>query len=331
MHQPLVPTSVFTLHFDVPEHGLRLDDFLESALSTKIILNDVGKNVFQQKVQFEVLMLPPTDGGLIKKVGVVITAVGGTVWGFLHSDIGIAYVKGLSGHEPVYWSEVLGNKTAEALNNLGDHEQKQLAGKIMTECTQGVFTKTKSELESSGITSDVFGPALMARNDFYETCINNPRIAGIGFDSSHNFPIKRNTFANRVIPINDKNDDVEWVIQIVSLKVESPTWNPEGRLWVGQFKDSDNVSKTATFNIEDDAFWLSVLNGGLKRVKVGDSVVVQWARQKKRGPIHARALKVLEYNAQKISEPLNDVQIQQIMDKLKFKVDVPDDSQPSFL
>ncbi|MBI1308631.1 MAG: hypothetical protein GC129_02075 [Proteobacteria bacterium] len=306
-----------------------MDDFVEAALSTKAIINTIGKQVFQNQISYEIVMLPAQDGSLLKRIGIIVSSIGGSAWVFLHSPIGIAYVEGLTGHEPTYWARKIGASNANLIENLTDEKKKSLASKLVVQCSQGFLEKTEAEMANAGITVEGFSDAYKARNRFYETCINNPKINGIGFNETPVFPIPRSEFTGRLVSILDKPDDDEWVIKVVSLRIESPTWNPDGRQWVGKFKDTDEKMKEAHFKIEDDVFWLQVMNGGLRQVKVGDNMLVQWARPRHRGTITARVFRVLEFNGQKISQPLTDVEIQTIMAKLKYRVDDSDGMQGS--
>ena len=156
---------------------------------------------------------------------------------------------------------------------------------------------------------DEYREAYAARNDFYEMCYKNPDIQGVGFDDSENFPIPRRDFARYIVslpPEKENDDDNNWKVEIRYIKVTSPNWERgDNRLWKAKYEGE----KDALFTIEDEAFWKLVEVKQLMP-QIFDNMKVQWAyiaengRRKK-----TKALRVLEYNGQAVSDPLSDEEL----------------------
>lgn len=94
--------EVIPLHFDVPHHRIPLDDFIQTAKKTEAILDGFNNRLFDGKLKYQMLVVPPKDGGFIEILGYISTAMGsiGLVWAYSQTKDGKAFFKGLTGHEP---------------------------------------------------------------------------------------------------------------------------------------------------------------------------------------------------------------------------------------
>lgn len=319
---------VIPIHFDVDEHAIALDTFIETAHQMRAVFQSINVTLLGNGLEVEFVLLPAEEGGFLGKIGVTILACTGAAWAFLNSDVGGAFIEGLTSHPPSYWSRNIGvslrnelskGDTSDMLGSSGV-ETKQVgkiqckaAAVVVSEVTKSFLITETERLSSIGIRPDNFRDTFEARNRFYESCIDNPKVHGVGFDEVPDFPINRADFARFqvALPPNDDTKEVPWHVEIARLRVSSPNWdrNDKGRLW----KARDSKGRDRYFSIEDEHFWelakfQKLDTHGIDRIKV------QWAfhgdgNQKR----EAFVIRLLEYNDEKISEPLTD-------DEVKFAI-----------
>jgi hypothetical protein len=311
------------LHFDVPDHSLPLDDFITSANSAKAIIENFNKELFEGKLKYRLMVLPPKEGTFLETLGIVLCSGIGVAWAFLLSDIGKAYIKGLTGYEPTHWARQAGEWTKEHLKNDTVQKQQQLEKQkqisiIIVQITLGFFKKEPDTLRKLGVSKDKFRLAYKARNSFYETCIENRDIRAIGFDETAVFPIKRADFPKFIVDVpteKEDEDNVEWKVETQDIKVHSPDWERDGRNWRAKSSDDKDVG----FSVEDDAFWHHVK---IKDITpdINDNMKVQWAFPSELGRrSHLKVLRVLSYNGKKLADPLLPEDLEKILQKFSYE------------
>ncbi len=319
--------DVIPLHFDVLENYLPLDEFVDTARATKQIIDSLNQNFFDGGLKYEFIVLPPEPGSFKSRFAIVVKTAKvagvavGIVWAAAESDIGQRYIKGLTGHEPGYWAEQLGEDHKKSLTkeSFGPHREisPEVAALILSESTKGFLTKEYNQLRKVGFTKEKFRSAYQAKNNFYETCYRQPLIRGVGFSDSEEFPIKRNEFPNFIIevPAEGKDDEEnDWIVEILYIKVTSPNWDrtDEQRTWRGKYR-LNNHDKFAVFSVEDNLFWgfvekKRIVSKGIDTLKVQWAFVEEGGRRK-----YTRVLKVLEYNSKKVSRPYSDEELAEIL------------------
>lgn len=317
-----LPIEVIPIHFDVPEHQIALETFIETAAQTRAIITAFNQELLGGELKFELLVLPPERGSFKSRLGISVIAWG-AVWAFCESDIGKAFVRGLTGHEPAYWFEIAGERlkqqfttVTEAATHSDQVEEIIRSEVIITEITKSFMQKDIVELKLVGIEPQKFRDAYEARNKFYVACAENHELKGIGFSDVDEFPIKRKDFAGLQVALPSKEDEVKegpWHVEIAVLKVTSPNWAREDQQ--RQWKGKDINNKDRYFRIEDDDFWGFVQNKELNP-HIIDTLKVQWALRDD-GPRYkaARVLKVLEYNGQILGQPLETKALDTLFDQ----------------
>lgn len=322
------------IHFDVQHHFVKLETFLETARSTKAIIEAYNQEFFDGNLEYQLIVLAPASGSLLSKIGVILFAGAASVFAFVESDIGKAYIKGFTGSEPATFAEDLGKahkslyeriqkKTKLGEGALTEEEKQQIGSTI-------IIDMTKELLEADRDTVNRVLPfgqlieALDARGSFYEACLADPDVNGVGFDRDEHFPIPRNTFAERAWRIRRDEDTDEmqlpWQVSVESIYVSSPNWDKddqETRKWKGK----DSIRKDCYFIIEDEEFWQHAKDRDL-RVNGLDSLKVQWAFQSLDGrPKNRRVLRVLEFNGEVLAKPFDDAAVRAIIgDYSKFEL-----------
>ena len=305
MHSP--DTGVIPLHFDVPEHHIPLKQFIDSARSAQDIIDNFNDEFFDKKLKYELRVIAPQTGGLIELLQVIVP-VAAPIWLFLETDIGKGYIKGLTNHKPAYWAEQLGKKTRE----LSEIDKQKLCATIIAFMVLGFLKKDTVDLERTGLSKEIFRRAYIARNRIYEGCINNAEVQALGFDTSHDFPIKRDDFQRYIVEMPSIEEEPEletstrWKVDTVDLIVHSPNWKRDSkRKWQG----SSTYQKDVQFVIEDDNFWHHV---NIKDITpdINDNMRVQWAYPENNGKVsNVRVFRVLSYNGTNISDPLSESEL----------------------
>jgi hypothetical protein len=304
----LKPTSSeIILHFDVPEHYIPLNQFIDTARSAQDIIESFNKEFFEGKAKYEIWVRTPEPGGLTEVLAVIFTCMT-SVWAFLCTDIGRAYIKGLTDQDPTYWADQLGKKTRQ----LSEIDKQRLCAIIIAMMVTGFLQRDTPDLEKIGLSQEKFRKAYIARNKFYEACIENEEVRGLGFDRSHVFPITRAEFSDFIVDlpsppeIQEIEEAICWKFDTADLLVNSPNWKRDSkRKWQGSTPEKQDIA----FVIEDENFWEHV---NLKDISpnITDNMQVQWIYQNNAAkPTNARVLRVLSYNGKEISAPLTDAEL----------------------
>lgn len=327
--------SILPIHFSLPGHAIPLSTFIHTANQTANIFKAFNREIFENGLKYEILVLPPELGSFKNRLGVAVVAVGVVAWGFVESDIGKAYVQGLTGQEPSHWAELAGAKSKEILQGETDHKEKdpnteiarikcQAASLILSKSAQTFLQTDHITLETMGVSTRKFRDAYESRNGFYQACKEVEEIQAVGFDERPIFPIKRNDFSRLQVNIPQSEEDNEtWWVDILELVVTSPNWerNDNQRTWKGR----DSKGHERYFRIEDDEFW-RLAHQNLLDIQIEDRIKVQWAfLGKVEAPREARVIRVIEFNGQALSPTLSADELSSILDNyqivLKFKGD----------
>lgn len=319
------PVGIIPIHFDVPTHYIPLDTFIETADQTRNIIGSFNKELFRNSLSFELVILPAEEGSFISRLGVILLAGWGAVWTFTQSDVGKGFIRGLTGHDPGYWTEQLGSTVREYFDDSSiSLDQGKLPERIVDVMdTKAIVDVTKSFLQADPenlqyLNLDVprFREAISARNTFYQACMADAKIQALGFQENHNFPIKRKDFARLQVDIIEATRppiESRYKVSVETVTVTSPNWDKddEHRGWKGR----NAQGKEKHFRIEDEHFWNLVAERKLDP-HIIDTMKIQWAF-----PIDRRAqlrvLKVIEYNGQILGQALDDNALRSILGALE--------------
>lgn len=301
--------GLFYIHFDLTSHELPLDTFIVTALKTKQIIDELNRNFFDNQIQYEFTVVPPQNGSFLSKLKVIVV-VGGVVVAFLETDMGAAFVKGLTNHKPEYWTEEIGKALKENLRISSDTTKSNqvicdLEAVVLVDITKAIIMQETESLERVGINPRTFPKIYNAKSEFYSACANTKNLKGIGFEKAPNFPIKRDQFFDFQILQGLVEDEIEepWLTGTAILRVTSPNWDrgDTNRNWKGR----DSRDKERFFTISDEIFWRLVEEKKLK-TEIIDVMKVQLAfKGSAARPKNTKVLKVLKFNRSKIGKPLN--------------------------
>lgn len=324
-------SGIIPIHFKVPGHFLPLRTFVETAKQTQAIVDVFNRQIFGEQLHYSVLVLPPEPGSFLTRLGIFVTA--GTILGglgaALETDMGKGFVRGFTGNEPAYWTERAGVLLREKLLPDGnapaitaptpqDRAEQITSSMIMAEATKTFLQKDALELSRLGADTKRFRDAYEARNLFYKSCYENPQLSALGFEEDEEFPIQRSDFSRLqvTLPPREDQDEGPWRVTIEMLNVTSPVWDRDDkqRQWKG--KDADGHDRY--FKIEDENFWELVKDQRLDP-HIIDTIKVQWAfHENKVRPKDARVLRVLEYNGERLAEPLDENALNALLGPYEF-------------
>lgn len=306
--------AILPIHFDLPAHAIPLRTFVCTAEQATAIITSLNRELFDGKLKYEILVLPPQEGTFKSRIGVYFLGGWFAFWSFTESDVGQAFIRGLTLQKPAHWAEQAGSVIRGQFVSNGDDTAIEMsdeanclaAAEFLVEATKSFLQKDVAELEVVGITTTRFRDGFAARNEFYEACAATSEIRAVGFDDEPVFPVKRRDFARlRVsLPLVKDENDEPWLTGIADLKVTSPNWDREDRqrFWKGK----DTKGRERLFRIEDEHFWRLVKAVRLN-IHIIDTIRVQWAFQgKASSPKNIRVLRVIEFNGDVLSEALDD-------------------------
>lgn len=308
-------SEFFVIHFDVEESRISLQTFIQSAQSIDKLATEINSIVFNSKLNFQIYVLPPEEGSFLKRLGILISAGATAALSFAATDVGKAFVRGLTGHEPAYWAEESGKllrgyfiaDTDDETDELSKEEINQTSNTcahILSEATKGFLTGKPSDLQKIGLEMNVHRKAYEARNELYEVCISDSSIQGIGFSKEHQFPISRSKFPELYVHLPPPEEELGlWLVEVAELRITSPNWDRKDlkRKWKGK----DSKGHERFFVIEDENFWAHVQQRDLKSNLI-DKIQVQWAFREEEGrTVEYKVLRVIEYNDLRIGEPLS--------------------------
>jgi hypothetical protein len=278
------------IHFDVSDHFLKLDTFIKTADSARKVIDALDETFFNGSLEYELIVLPPAEGTFLSKLAIWVSGGATAVFGFLNTDIGSSYFKGLTGQTPSEWAESLGeshsafvDSTLEEIGASGDQtdfdviegppdalqlgadEACKEAAQIVVALARGVLEKSPDELQKVGMEVGRLPDAVDARADFYAACIEDRDVKRVGFTPDNDFPIPRNSFPERAQkPARKPNDEEppEWSVSVESIYVTSPNWDKEDQK-TRQWKGKDQIRRDCYFVIEDAEFWHKVKHKAL--------------------------------------------------------------------
>ncbi len=329
------------IHFDVRDHFLKLDTFIETAENARKVIDALNETFFDGGLEYELIVLPPAEGTFLSKLALWISGGTTAVFGFLNTDVGSAYVEGLTGRTPAEWAQSFGEdhrariEAFQIETETPENHEKQFwrdrsppggspttadeackeTAQIVVAMTRGVLEKSSDELQKVGMEVGALPDAMDARADFYVACIQDRDVKRVGFTPDDDFPIPRNSFPERAQKPTRKpkdEDPPEWCVSIESIYVTSPNWDKEDQK-TRQWKGKDQVGRDCYFVIEDAEFWQMVKQKAL-HVEVLDILKVQWAIQNIDGrPKNRRVLCVLEFNGDKLADPLPPAAVRAIV------------------
>lgn len=317
--------KILLIHFDVPGHTLSIETFIQTAISINRVVDALNEDLFQGSLEYELFIAPPEEGTFLAKFGTWVGGGAVALFGFVNTPVGGAYVEGLTGQPPEYWSQELGEHTGELIKAIDDQSPDpeepsngtevspfsyddhlcKAASALLIEMTEGVLREDPDKLERLPKAGRYLAEATEGRADFFRACLEDRSLGGIGFTRENEFPISRRSFAERMTSISRRDEESEapWEVAMERLLVTSPNWDREDRQ--RKWKARDSRSKIRYFTIEDEEFWYRVRTKDVVFAP-RDQMTVQWAYRIAEGRLrNFRVLRVVKFNSRTLAAPLN--------------------------
>lgn len=258
----------FCVHFNTEEHRILIDVFVTTAGSIHNISKEINQKLFNNKLTPEIYIIPAENGGFIEWLNFqMINHPAEIIIGKFLVDF---ILKRISDKDLTEWAkEVLGTTWDEGIKELekikNDTENfvlnTEIAFKLyLYTITKFLFSDTL-KLKQWNINPQDFPSAFIAKNKFYETCLQpNNGIKGIGYTKEHSFPVKRNEFTSYMTKVH-VDDDVHYKLQ--KIIITNPTIVDSDDPWIGR-----NIiqNKKIKFNM-DDIYFKQLIMGGQCPIK----------------------------------------------------------------
>ncbi|CAN1723800.1 conserved protein of unknown function [Hyphomicrobium sp. 1Nfss2.1] len=314
--------AVLPIHFDVRESYLRLATFVETARQTQAVIEGLNHEIFGGGLSYRIFVLPPEAGSFKSRLGIwIVPAALSVLWIAIESDVGKAFIKGLTTHEPAYWAELAGEELREQLDSFEDRASlppdklEDVGSRLVVEVTRGFLQTEESALRRAGITARKFRESFEARNAFYEACLRDPAVEALGFRDEEQFPIERSDFIRFHVALPAKDEEhISWITGIEDIRVTSPNWDRSDNQ--RQWKGRNSRGGECFFRIEDESFWALVDTRSIVPA-IMDTLRVQWAQRADVKGRSMRVLKVLAYNGTRLADPLSDDLLVRVLGALR--------------
>lgn len=327
-------TELLYFHFDVQEHFIKLDTFIKTSESAQKVVQALDATFFGGKLDYKLIVVPPEGGTFLSKLALWVVGGAGLVFTFINTDVGVAFIEGLTGKPPIHWAEEAGEEAkklildaGEAIEDLMEGKEEnseersrqevfcRLAAKITLQIARAILENPPEVIDKLGMEIGDLYSALEARSDFYMACMDDEDVRRIGFTPDDDFPIPRNSFAERARrPQRKETDDPapEWHLATEVVGVTSPNWD-EGDQRTRHWKGKNQTGNDCLFVIEDQGFWRLVRQKAL-RAAIVDQLRVQWAYQIVDGRSkNRRVLRVIEFNGERLADPLSEDALLEIL------------------
>ena len=263
----------FYIHFDVENHYITADEFIQAVNSIQITCNDLKNNLLDTKDKCELIILPPENGSFLAVMGIIATTTGTAFVAFCETDLGKSFIKDLTGNEPSYYAEE--------------------AGRFIGDSLKGLYTKSKTELKKIIPNTINLDASIKAKSDFYQKCASSNDIKAIGFDNSEQFPIKRKDFCRYMSSDIVRELPSDYVLQELIIK-KPETINCKAK-WT--FKDC-TTKKSFDAAIEDEHFKEGFLRGKypIKENLSPDRIIakVEYQKELKNGKENPKNINIVD-------------------------------------
>jgi hypothetical protein len=259
------------------EHLLPVSNFLQASKSAVTIIDRLNQQILGGRFEYELFIVPPEKGSFLKKIG-IIAAAGTVIATPIIQDYALGAFEGITGNRPSHY----GRNHTEALRDLA----------------VGFFQTEVDGLEKLLEPSINLDKAFKAKSEFYEMCIGNDRIHGLGFDDTTDFPITRPRFIYHTS--KDRLRAVASDFIICDAVIVSPVNTNKDLKW--ELQDTITHNKISAY-LRDDDFKSGLLNGKYpqKKTKSDDvlKVLIEYKKQERNGEVENKDIcinTVYEFN-----------------------------------
>lgn len=339
-------SSELLLHFDTNTHTIRAEALIDTTQQVVHLVNLLNEAIFDELISLQVYAEPAEEGGYKQALvisGRVTKTVSNVAFKLGTGMLGLATLFDIVTTNPVindYFKTVTGRTIPEHVHEFAERQATDLSIEevldpystqysisnsicaLLATLAQETLTPKDqvalSQFEHNEITHKIDH----TRAQFYQACLSDPKIQGLGFDDADIFPIQRSRFAELALepaPLPEEPEtSVRATIITSRLSITSPNWDQHDqsrRGWVAL----DSSFHQRYFTVDDERFWAFARADQIP-MKFNDEMVAQILIEE--GASRKRSfqvLRVLTYNNMIISEELTDDEIADLLG------DQPDD------
>lgn len=321
------------IHYDVPNHYVRLNTFVSSARAAEKSAKALSSIYFHGKIEFEVVILPPERGSLKQFIGIAYKGFG------LSSVVLLALLQFMdspSVHD--ISTELVGQKPSDLIvkkirelkqrtENSASLDQEdikteiiELAEELVTRSVQGGLEVSRDELNSREIPEQLKFDLAEAQSEMYLNALDDPEVKGIGFSNEDDFPVPRNSFAERAIKPRkretEEDEEISWKVETKQIRLTSPNFDREDQTQ-RKWKARDTAGLPVLFEVRDEEFWLRLKRGEFEfstqtELQVQIAIKVIDGREKEK-----RVVRVLSVDDAQIAEPLTKAALKALVGLLE--------------
>lgn len=330
------------IHFDAAEHVILLETFVSSALAAERAVKALNSLIENDGVEFELVVLPPAEGGLKQYIGVIVKAatslpaVVASLVLILDSESIDRISTEAFGRGPTdAIIEVIRNykdKTREELETdignlippLGEEQNCRVVEQLLSEAAERSLSLPTYEINRLSLPSSIGFELASAQSDLFTAAAHDSRVMGIGFNEEDHFPIPRSEFPGRAVrpsPPPVAEDAIEWRVSLETILVTSPNFDrSDSRKWKGKLVNGS----TCLFDIEDEHFWHESRVKGVDFTQ-NTTIGVQLASRYVEGRVRERkVLRILTIDSHHFANPLDDSALQAMLGKFTHQIQMPE-------
>ncbi len=245
------------INFKQDDDYMSISDYEQVLKSTKTIFDNITQDIMNIGSNAELLVYAPQKGCILTIFGISITAVG--IFKFLESDMGKAFVKGLTTQEPAYWTGKAGELIRTLIIKIYSMSQKELEE----------FIENYKAIDECVIKLDKSRKAV---SNVFQMCKSNSKIEAVGFSIEDIYSITKDVFDDHITGDITKDLGTETVCKY--LKIIRP-------VTANDLKDKWTLADVGTndgqnYIMEDACFQAKTLGGNfVKQGSNDDEIVAQ--------------------------------------------------------
>ncbi len=315
------------IHFDTDQHQIPLDVFLTTGISINKISKEFSKKFFDNKLNPEIYVVPPENGGFLEILDLIVSnhpvevAVSGWFLNFLSERYTDNSLKAWADKTGCLIFDELEKEIKRILkakdNMLMD---AKIALKLYMYSLSNFILADINTLKNWNMTPREFRDSFEAKNNFYESCLQpNTGIKGVGCCRKHYFAVKRNEFSNHITKLPANDDDVYYKLQKVI--ITNPTIVDDNTPWTGRLVSSN---KKITFYMKDENFKDKLIKGlcPLKSSNLDDEMLIYFEYR----TVYGKNLKPRVITSANIVYSFNEKQLIPIPDGLMIELPQKDEN-----
>jgi hypothetical protein len=216
--------------------------YVAAVSSIDVCLHEINARLLGGAFEVEYFVLPSENGGFLGLNWVRVrkfAATAATVLAIIESESFRSIVEVATGYYPSY------------------REIIQDGAQFLKNVVVGVMCKENDDLLHAIPPHVNLDKVLKSKSNFYMACLRNEVVAGVGFEQTHDFPVKRSAFPRHIIS-KDLIRPAKSEFHIVEAIIVSPVTTKRKISWVLQDKHSREIIRA---RMMDDIFNKRLLDG----------------------------------------------------------------------